>query len=174
MSSSAMPSGSPGADGDAGRSGLLHDFDHPEAPKPLLLPPGQVRRWSRRWAISSTVCASACRTSRRRRSGAPHKKLSSELEARNKQILSDLENTARTHGFGVRTVQGAVQTFPILHGKPLSAEQFDVLDENTKRALQTAADRLTREVEKAAAWSGPRVLASRLSSTAPSPAPRPR
>ena len=51
----------------------------------------------------------------------------------------------------MRTVQGAVQTFPILHGKPLSAEQFDVLDETTKRALQGAADRLTREVEKSGA-----------------------
>ncbi len=35
----------------------------------------------------------------------------------------------------VAPVHGGVQTFPILHGKPVSAEQFDVLDESTKRAL---------------------------------------
>ena len=40
-------------------------------------------------------------------------------------------------------VQGGVQTFPILHGKPLSAEQFTALDESTKKALGEAEDRLT-------------------------------
>ncbi len=129
----------------------IHDFDHPEAPKPLLLPtgtgPALVEAMGDlidglRERMPHLVDAEDLERA--------HKKLSSEMEARNKQILSDLESTARTHGFGVRTVQGAVQTFPILHGKPLSAEQFDVLDENTKRALQGAADRLTREVEKAA------------------------
>ncbi|HNF99248.1 MAG TPA: AAA family ATPase, partial [Pseudomonadota bacterium] len=129
----------------------VHDFDHPEAPKALLLPPGTgpalVEAMSDlidglRERMPHLVDAEDLERA--------HKKLSSEMEARNKQILSDLENTAKTHGFGVRTVQGAVQTFPILHGKPLSAEQFDVLDETTKRALQGAADRLTREVEKAA------------------------
>ena len=129
----------------------IHDFEHPEAPKPLLLPPGTGPALVEamgdlieglRERMPHLVDADDLERS--------HRKLSSEMEARNKQILSDLENTARTHGFGIRTVQGAVQTFPILHGKPLSAEQFDVLDENTKRALQGAADRLTREVEKAA------------------------
>ncbi len=129
----------------------VHDFDHPEAPKPLLLPPGTgpalVEAMSDlidglRERMPHLVDAEDLERA--------HKRLSSEMEARNKQILTDLENTAKTHGFGVRTVQGAVQTFPILHGKPLSAEQFDVLDETTKRALQSAADRLTREVEKAA------------------------
>ncbi|HND09343.1 MAG TPA: ATP-binding protein [Pseudomonadota bacterium] len=129
----------------------IHDFEHPEAPKPLLLPPGTGPALVEamgdlieglRERMPHLVDADDLERS--------HRKLSSEMEARNKQILSDLENTARTHGFGIRTVQGAVQTFPILHGKPLSAEQFDVLDETTKRALQGAADRLTREVEKAA------------------------
>lgn len=64
--------------------------------------------------------------------------------------MTDLEGKAQKQGFGVKTVQGMVQTFPILHGKPLSPEQFDVLDESTKKALSGAADRLTREVEKAA------------------------
>ena len=47
-------------------------------------------------------------------------------------------------------MHGGVQTFPILHGKPVSAEQFDVLDDSTKRALTEAEGKLTREVDKAA------------------------
>lgn len=129
----------------------VHDFDRPEAPRPLLLPPGTGPALvdamdelidSLRERIPQLAEAEDIERA--------HSKLTVELEARNKQVMADLETTARTHGFGVRTVQGAVQTFPILHGKPLSAEQFDVLDESTKKALQGAADRLTRQVEKAA------------------------
>ncbi|MFO0575222.1 MAG: ATP-binding protein [Polyangia bacterium] len=129
----------------------VHDFDHPEAPRPLLLPPGAGPALVE--AMDELIDGLRERIPQLAEAEEierAHAKLASELEARNKQIMQDLESTARTHGFGVRTVQGAVQTFPILHGKPLSAEQYDVLDEPTKRALQTAADRLTREVEKAA------------------------
>jgi predicted ATP-dependent protease len=77
-------------------------------------------------------------------------KLSSELEAKNRAVIHQLESLAKTFGFGVKPVHGGVQTFPILHGKPVSAEQFDVLDESTKRALTESEDQLTREVEKAA------------------------
>lgn len=129
----------------------VHDFDHPEAPRPLLLPPGTGPALVE--AMEELIDGLSERIPQLAEGEEierAHAKLASEMETRNKQIMQDLESTARTHGFGVRTVQGAVQTFPILHGKPLSAEQFDVLDEPTKRALQGAADRLTREVEKAA------------------------
>src|SRR6185369_11674032 len=76
--------------------------------------------------------------------------LARELEAKSKAVLQQLESTAKNLGFGVRPIQGGVQTFPILHGKPLSPEQFDVLDESTKRALNDAETHLATEVEKAA------------------------
>src|SRR5215472_5881250 len=129
----------------------VHDFDHPEAPRPLLLPAG---------VGPSLVAAMNALIDKLREEmpaiaeaedvRAAQAKLSQELEARGKAILHDLESAARTLGFGIRSVQGGVQTVPILHGKPLSAEQFDVLDESTKRALADAEGKLTREVEKAA------------------------
>ena len=76
--------------------------------------------------------------------------LAGELEAKNRAVIHHLESLAKTLGFGVRSVHGGVQTFPILHGKPVSAEQFDVLDDSTKRALTESEEKLTREVEKSA------------------------
>jgi predicted ATP-dependent protease len=76
--------------------------------------------------------------------------LAKELETHTREVLAGLESTAKTLGFGIRTVSNGVQTFPILHGKPLSAEQFEALDESTKRTLGQAEERLTAEVEKAA------------------------
>ena len=84
-------------------------------------------------------------SSRRRRS-----ELATQLEARNKQVVTELETTAKSLGFGIRAVQGGVQTFPILHGKPVSPEQFAALDESTKRALGEAEGQLTKEVEQSA------------------------
>lgn len=129
----------------------VHDFERPEAPRPLLLPAGVgavlveamgalIERLKEE--IPSAVTGDAMQKAQQT--------LSRDLEAKNKTILQQLESTAKNLGFGVRSIQGGVQTFPILHGKPLSAEQFDVLDESTKRALNDAETRLATEVEKAA------------------------
>jgi predicted ATP-dependent protease len=129
----------------------VHDFDHPEAPYPILLPAG----------LGPSLVASMDALIARLQAEIPSiaeadevkgalATLGSELDAKNRQVVGDLESMAKTLGFGVRSVQGGVQTFPILHGKPVSAEQFDVLDESTKKALSNAEGRLTREVEKAA------------------------
>ncbi len=129
----------------------VHDFDHPEAPRPLVLPPGTgpmlvaamemlIERLTSE--IPSVVDGEEFKRAQ--------SKLSSEFEAKNRAVIHQLESLAKTFGFGVRPVHGGVQTFPILHGKPVSAEQFDVLDESTKRALTESEDELTREVEKAA------------------------
>ena len=129
----------------------VHDFDRPEAPKPLMVPAG----------AGATLVAAMDALIDRLRHEIPGlsqheevrkatQKLAHELEGKNREVLTGLETTAKTLGFGIRAVQGGVSTFPILHGKPLSAEQFTALDESTKKALGEAEDRLTTEVEKAA------------------------
>lgn len=129
----------------------VHDFDRPEAPRPLVVPAASGPKFVA--AMSGLID--------RLRQEIPSllehddvrkvtQRLARELDAKNREVLTGLELTAKNLGFGVRAVQGGVQTFPILHGKPLSSEQFGALDESTKRALGEAEDRLTMEVEKAA------------------------
>lgn len=129
----------------------VHDFDHPEAPRPLVLPTGGAP------TLVEAMDALITRLREEVPAIAQHEEvrkatstLARELELKNRELLTGLESTAKTLGFGIRAVQGGVQTFPILHGKPLSAEQFGALDESTKRALGEAEERLTTEVEKAA------------------------
>ncbi|MGH7272028.1 MAG: AAA family ATPase, partial [Polyangiaceae bacterium] len=129
----------------------VHDFDHPEAPLPLVLPPGTgptlVRSMDALIERLKGEIPSVIEGDEFKRAQA---QLASELEAKNRAVIHQLESLAKTLGFGVKAVQGGVQTFPILHGKPVSAEQFDVLDDSTKRALADSEGKLTREVEKAA------------------------
>jgi predicted ATP-dependent protease len=129
----------------------VHDFDRPEAPRPIVLPsglgPALVAAMDALIAKLQEEIPTIAEADEVKKAQAA---LGSELEAKNKQVIGDLESMAKTLGFGVRAVQGGVQTFPILHGKPVSPEQFDVLDDSTKKALGDAEARLTREVEKAA------------------------
>src|SRR6185312_7495932 len=129
----------------------VHDFDHPEAPRPLVLPAGEgpklVASMDQLIDHLKTEMPTVVEGEEFKRA---HKQLAAELEAKNRAVIHQLESLAKTFGFGVRSIQGGVQTFPILHGKPVSAEQFDVLDESTKRALTENEGKLTREVEKAA------------------------
>jgi predicted ATP-dependent protease len=129
----------------------VHDFDHPEAPFPLALPagvgPALVRALDAlidrlKDEIPTVVEGDVFKKAQ--------SQLATELEAKNRAVITQVESLAKTLGFGVRSVHGGVQTFPILHGKPVSAEQFDVLDDSTKRALSESEGKLTREVEKAA------------------------
>ncbi|HEY1695425.1 MAG TPA: ATP-binding protein [Polyangiaceae bacterium] len=129
----------------------VHDFDHPEAPRPLLLPAGKgpvlVGAMESLIARLQEEIPAVVEGDEFKRA---HAQLAQELEARNRAVIHQLESLAKTFGFGVRAVQGGVQTFPILHGKPVSAEQFDVLDDSTKRSLTDSEAKLTKEVEKAA------------------------
>jgi len=129
----------------------VHDFDHPEAPRPLVLPAGTgpalvgamdalIERLKEE--IPAVVEGEEFKRAQTQLAG--------ELETKNRAVIHHLEALAKSLGFGVRSVQGGVQTFPILHGKPVSAEQFDVLDESTKRSLTESEEKLTKEVEKAA------------------------
>jgi len=129
----------------------VHDFDHPEAPRPLVLPAGAGPALVQEMAalierlqakIPAVVEGDAFKRAQR--------DLAAELETKNQAAIVELESLAKTFGFGVRPVHGGVQTFPILHGKPLSAEQFDVLDDSTKRALSRSEQKLTREVDRTA------------------------
>jgi predicted ATP-dependent protease len=130
----------------------VHDFANPAAPKPLVLPSGGGPRLvSVMEELVRHLQEALPALLETEEMQATQMNLAREVETRNRAVLTNLETAARGLGFGVRTVQGGVQTFPILHGKPLSAEQFEALDEGTKRALSEAEERLTAEVEKAAA-----------------------
>lgn len=129
----------------------VHDFDRPEAPYPLLMPAGRgpVLAQAMRELVAHLE-EQVPRLGDDEELQRAQQTMAKELEAQTREVLAGLESRAKTLGFGIRTVQNGVQTFPILHGKPLSAEQFEALDESTKRTLGHAEERLTAEVEKAA------------------------
>jgi len=129
----------------------VYNFEDPDCPQALHLPPGAGPALDEAMGdLLDGLRDRMPQLSEAEDVQRSQARINVELESKTREIVQSLETSARHHGFGVRNVQGVFQTFPILHGKPLSAEQFDVLDENTKRVLQGSADRVTREVERAA------------------------
>jgi predicted ATP-dependent protease len=129
----------------------VHDFEHPAAPRPILLPAGvgPVLVEAMRTLIDSLRrdMPSIAQADEVRKATTD---LAKQLEVGNTKVVGELETTAKSLGFGIRAVPGGMQTFPILHGKPVSPEQFAVLDESTKRALAEAEEQLTKEVARSA------------------------
>jgi len=130
----------------------VHDFDAPSAPRPLPLPAGLG-------TMLGTAVAEAITAIRERIPTldadsdvrAARTQLAKELKERQKNAISELESLAKRLGFGVKTIGASgVQTFPILHGKPVTSEQFEVLDEGTKKTLTEAEERLSQAIEEAA------------------------
>src|SRR4051812_42934537 len=129
----------------------VHDFDHPSAPRPLELPPG----WAPMLAdgvqdLIDAIKARLPQIEADQDVRAARQALAAEMKQRHRDALSDLEGLAKGLSFGIKTVSGGVQTFPILHGKPVSAEQFEVLDESTKKTLTEAEEKLSTAIEGAA------------------------
>ncbi|MFI5298458.1 MAG: Lon protease family protein [Polyangiales bacterium] len=129
----------------------VHDFDRPSSPRPILLPPGTAIELHRGLAdavaaiitkLPSLDTDSELRASRHQ--------IAKELKSKQRDVVNELEQLAKTLSFGIKTVSGGVQTFPILHGKPVSPEQFSVLDDGTKRALTDAEEKLSLAIEDAA------------------------
>ncbi|MBL8721201.1 MAG: AAA family ATPase [Myxococcales bacterium] len=129
----------------------VHDFDAPSAPRPLLLPSGlapELQAGMRELLDNVRVRLASLEADREVK--AARAKLNQEGKEQQKSAMTELEGIARSLGFGLRSVGGGVQTFPILHGKPVSAEQFEVLDESTKKALTEAEDKLSAAIDEAA------------------------
>lgn len=129
----------------------VHDFVTPSAPRPLLLPAGSGPALAR--GVEEAIAAIKERIPVLEADGdvrAARTQLTKELKERQKSAIGELESLAKKLGFGVKTIGTGIQTFPILHGKPVTSEQFEVLDEGTKKALTESEERLSAAIEEAA------------------------
>jgi hypothetical protein len=129
----------------------VHDFDAPSAPRPVLLPAGYAPLLARGveeaiTAIKERIPVLDSDSDVR----AARTQLAKELKERQRSAIGELESLAKKLGFGVKTIGSGIQTFPILHGKPVTSEQFEVLDEGTKKSLTEAEERLSSAIEEAA------------------------
>jgi predicted ATP-dependent protease len=130
----------------------VHDFDSTSEPRPLVLPAGRGGELAEALSgLTRSLSKALDALGRNDDIRARERALAKDLETRSREAMSGLEGRARELGFGVRHLPGGVQTFPILHGKPVSSEQFTVLDEATRKVMTEAEEMLSVAVDAAAA-----------------------
>jgi predicted ATP-dependent protease len=130
---------------------FVHDFGRPAEPRAVSLPHGLGVALAEAMAalmvdLADRLPALAAGDDRR----TAQRELGKRIQDASRGILSELEVRAKELGFGVRATGSGMQTFPILHGKPLSQEQLTVLDEATRKNLEAAEDELSNAVDAAA------------------------
>ncbi len=79
------------------------------------------------------------------------RQLQRKSDRRSREAVEALSQQARQFGFGVKNLDGEVRAFPLLHGKPVSPDQYDVLDDATQQTILDAEDKLSPALQEAAA-----------------------
>ena len=129
---------------------VLHGLERPGEPEIVALPAGAAPRLEQALGkLAEALPDRLARIDEDQDLVRARDALQKELEEQEKTIVSELEAHGKEHGFSVRAVHGQLQIVPKLHGKPVSQEQFDVLDEPTRRRIEEARHRLEPTIDTA-------------------------
>jgi predicted ATP-dependent protease len=129
---------------------LVHGLERPVEPVLVALPAGASARLERVLAkLGEVLPERLARVEEDQALASARDALQRELEDQEKAVVAELEQHGKEHGFAVRAAHGQLQIVPRLHGKPVSQEQFDVLDEPTRRRIEEARARLEPTIDAA-------------------------
>src|SRR5262249_5789124 len=93
----------------------VHDFDKPSAPRPILLPAGLAPEFAQAMAtFIESVREKLPTIDADQEVRAARTQLAKALKERQQSVVAELETVAKGLGFGIKSVPGGVQTFPIL------------------------------------------------------------
>ena len=79
--------------------------------------------------------------------------LLSELHKQREALSSQLEQDALKKGFAIEVTPVGIVTVPVLNGKPLSREQFDVLTDDVKDDIRQRGEEVQQEIRQVLAKS---------------------
>lgn len=126
---------------------FLFNFDEPGRPLCAMLAPGGGRRLQRAMAAfvqqagSEIPNAFESESYRRRRSEAVE-----PLEHEREETLEEVRSFARSRGLDLELTPAGVVTIPLVHGRPVTPEQFRQLSEETRRQLSDAGHEVERRM----------------------------
>ncbi|MBI3127913.1 MAG: AAA family ATPase [Candidatus Tectomicrobia bacterium] len=118
---------------------FVHDFDDPERPLWLKFPPGLGRSF--RDDVDSLVVElrdAIPKAFEDEAHEAERKQIIESIQARQQELLSQLEEKAKEAGFAVRPGQGGFALIPLINGEPATEETFEKLaPEERERIAQS-------------------------------------
>ncbi|MGA2320523.1 MAG: ATP-binding protein [Solirubrobacteraceae bacterium] len=118
---------------------FLFNFEEPGRPLCATLPPGHGRRLAR--AMSAFVLQAGREIPRAFESESYQRRRAEVVEPfehERQTLLEQVRTFARSRGLSLEITPAGVLTIPLIHGRPVTPQEFEQLSEQTRRELSAA------------------------------------
>ena len=115
----------------------IYNFDDPNEPIAVSLPAGSGREFKNDMDFFITDVKNDIKLTFKNDDFEKQKSLmQSEFEQKKNSLLAKLNKNSLKSGFQVKATQNGVYMMPVIHGKALEEEEFDKLDDETKKVFE--------------------------------------
>lgn len=125
----------------------VYEFNDPEAPKAIEMDPGEGRKFKKCMEAMvknlRDVIPSALQSEDYENAVNAQLGISNEKKAK---LYGDLERSARTMDFVIKSTRMGIETIPIVDGRPLSEKEYGKLSEDDRRVIEDRRGQLEPEV----------------------------
>lgn len=128
----------------------VHNFKNPDQPNAIMLPAGMgislVKDMERLVESARNEIPRAFESEdyEKRRN-----EISSQLQQEKSRMLAEVQKEAEALGFAIEITPVGIATVPLIHGKPLSREEFERLPDEIKRDIEARGERLQADLQQA-------------------------
>lgn len=127
---------------------FVHNFEDPDVPRALLLPPGkgcELRRDVNQ--LVETLREEVPRAFESKEYEGQVSGIAQASQARQQELLSSLETFASERGYAIEFTKLGITLQPVREGEALDAEAVAALDEAEREALEQHRDEVQKEVQ---------------------------
>ena len=115
----------------------IYNFDNPNEPIAVELPAGQGKEFKEAMdGFIKEIKKDIKKTFNTDDFEKEKALIKQEFEARRSALLEKLNNDASKYSFQVKSVQNGIYMMPIVNGKAIEEEEFEKLDEDTKKEFE--------------------------------------
>jgi len=127
----------------------VNNFNDPDRPLAISLPAGRGKEFAKdmdeliRSAREEIPKAFESKEYEERKT-----RIANEFEAQREKGFAEIEKRAGERGFAVEVTPGGIITIPLMKGRPLRREEFNLLPEEQQEEIQEAGEELQSEINE--------------------------
>ncbi len=115
----------------------IYNFDNPNEPVAVSLPAGQGKEFENDMAtFINDIKVDIKNTFNNEEFEKEKNLIKQEFEAKRNLLMEKLNKKSSEYGFQVKSAQNGIYMMPIVNGKTIAEEEFDKLDDDTKKEFE--------------------------------------
>ncbi len=125
----------------------IYNFDNPNEPIAVSFPAGQGKEFKKAMDdFVKDIKLDIKRTFNNEDFEKEKKLIKQEYEEKRAELLEKLNEQSIKHGFQVKSAQNGIYMMPVLNGKTINEEEFDQLDEETKKEFEDKSNIVQEQI----------------------------